>query len=437
MEAFLGGHERSADVADGPEVAMLGWEYDRVSGFYFQRSLGERFAEHGGVFFDGQEQEFYFFDAASMRHVPMDESQLVCLVRCASNAGVALPLRRGEERHSAPDIEEPLDEREDLLTTWSKPWEEWVEVEGAGADLELSLFAHKATRTVWNVSTGSGQLFRRVGSCCEQRGSPVLRVSALSDPPVAGGSAAGGASSTATDFLACDNVVGSASWARLALRCQDGVSRMHCSVRYHPVEHSWQIKDLGSPNGTFLQGVRLAPSTWTVLEMNAGPCHVRVGRVCLFLVVGDFVSSKVAPNVQPAIIQENFEASPAVIQGPPTNWEQRLELDNKLRKKEACRRTASEVLDDARRADSYHDKALDRRTNRCEWDQHTTELAAAATSVAVQLAQAFADHQPVSDGHQVGPRRFQEVPPADCHEPCKRPKLTGDTVVFHAGEQNH
>lgn len=30
----------------------------------------------------------------------------------------------------------------------------------------------------------------------------------------------------------------------------------------------WQIRDLGSHNGTFLNGVRLAPNTWTDLHLN-------------------------------------------------------------------------------------------------------------------------------------------------------------------------
>lgn len=50
MRSFLGedlGGERAC--RDGPEPARLGWEFDRSTGFYFHKSLGQRFAEQGGV----------------------------------------------------------------------------------------------------------------------------------------------------------------------------------------------------------------------------------------------------------------------------------------------------------------------------------------------------------------------------------------------------
>lgn len=44
------------------------------------------------------------------------------------------------------------------------------------------------------------------------------------------------------------------------------ISGRHGELRC--VNGQWQIRDLGSHNGTFLNGVRLAPNTWTDLHLN-------------------------------------------------------------------------------------------------------------------------------------------------------------------------
>lgn len=54
-----------------------------------------------------------------------------------------------------------------------------------------------------------------------------------------------------------------------------GVSRQHCSFHYSPQQKMWSVRDDGSTNGTFVDGVRLAPQSAMPVKPGA---QIRVSR---------------------------------------------------------------------------------------------------------------------------------------------------------------
>lgn len=61
-----------------------------------------------------------------------------------------------------------------------------------------------------------------------------------------------------THALAETSVIGRDAAATLAV-VQTSVSRRHAELRYDAAADAWTVRDLGSRNGTFVEGVRLAP----------------------------------------------------------------------------------------------------------------------------------------------------------------------------------
>jgi FHA domain-containing protein len=59
-----------------------------------------------------------------------------------------------------------------------------------------------------------------------------------------------------------------------------GVSRMHLSVRYDPDDHTILVSDLGSANGTFINGQRIMPKEVRVLRHRD---ELRLGKMVLMV----------------------------------------------------------------------------------------------------------------------------------------------------------
>lgn len=65
-----------------------------------------------------------------------------------------------------------------------------------------------------------------------------------------------------------------------------GLSRRHAVIRR--MEHGYELRDLGSANGTWLNGERLVPHTPYPLPSSA---HLRLGRMRLFVLYRPFANS--------------------------------------------------------------------------------------------------------------------------------------------------
>lgn len=368
-EAFLSGGRNPCDFDAGPEVAQLGWEYDRSSGFYFHRSLGERLAEKGGVFFDDSERKFYFFDEASMKHAEMNDEQLIELREFANNAAVQLPLCDGEERAPEPEPPQASEPPMSLEDAWSRPWDEWVDTDGAGANLELLFFADKALRALWALAKGSSQVFHYHDGGYELCGAPVLHVR------LAGGRGklplteeVAPKAEVEVELNAGDSVVGSGAGVRVPLDSKVGVSRQHCVVRYHPGQDWWQVKDLGSVNGTLLDGRRLPANEWAPLDTACtGSFCLRVGQASLQLTPGEKLRQQPSMTPGPATLHGTFEINPELLPPPPLTRAHQLEFNNRLRKRAANRLSNAEQIAGTQRADEYTDRAAHRRATRVEW----------------------------------------------------------------------
>src|SRR5688572_5893787 len=66
--------------------------------------------------------------------------------------------------------------------------------------------------------------------------------------------------------LGADQLIGREPGAALRLD-DDSVSWRHASLRW--TGQAWELQDLGSKNGTFLDGRRIAPGTRTLLRMGS------------------------------------------------------------------------------------------------------------------------------------------------------------------------
>jgi hypothetical protein len=49
-------------------------------------------------------------------------------------------------------------------------------------------------------------------------------------------------------------------------RDEDGISARHCSLRFLPLKNSFELRDLGSANGSFVDGKRVDPSYAVLLR---------------------------------------------------------------------------------------------------------------------------------------------------------------------------
>lgn len=390
VNAFLSTDHKDDECDEGPEVARLGWSYDRSSAFYYHRSLGERFANAGGVFFDHVDRQFYYYDEQSLSHKPMDMSKISLLREAAANAKISLPRQTGEE--SPIDLVEDSSEEDNgdkgptpLEDTWKRPWDEWVEGEGAGADLALAFFADRALQVVFALAMETGQLFRYTSSDgiagYESCGAPFLRIHPKQAPDVDGEAEGNSVPSIEKELFAYDTLLGSGSGAKLRFGVGNGVSHQHCLIRYHPGRCCWQVNDLGSETGTIVNGKILNPARWTCLTLNGriarggGASETRqldgigIGRLRFDLSAGHNVSQPRESPAGPCSWDADFLVNPDLLPPPPVDREVVLELDNALRRKRANCLSISERVVQIENEEKYQDRASHRRATRTEW-QH-------------------------------------------------------------------
>ncbi|MGN0746491.1 MAG: protein kinase [Aristaeellaceae bacterium] len=70
------------------------------------------------------------------------------------------------------------------------------------------------------------------------------------------------------------DTLGKAGYAKYAIPAA-GVSRRHCSFHYSQLKSEWYIQDEGSKNGTYVDGVRVAPQTLAAVKPGA---RIRLSR---------------------------------------------------------------------------------------------------------------------------------------------------------------